>query len=345
MKLSDFNYELTPDRIAQEPVSPRDHSRLLVLDRKSGTMRHQRFFEIGTFLTPGDVLVRNSTKVFPARLRGRKKTGGKAEALLLKPMQDSTIWRALVRGTTRRTELVFPDGLSAQMEERLDNGEWVLRFSRNSLRSYLDRYGEMPLPPYIKRPQVQPQDLQRYQTVYAGTEGAVAAPTAGFHFTPNLISKLQEQGVVFLDIILHVGWGTFRPIRVQDIEKHPMLSESYFVSSETAEQLNQAKTDHRRIIAIGTTSVRTLETICDKKGTFSAGEGETDLFIYPGYRYKAVDGLVTNFHLPDSTPLLLANAFFSDKRNQTPFALRPAYEEAIREGYRFYSYGDAMLIQ
>jgi len=363
MNLSDFHYALPAGAIAQEPVNPRDHSKLLVLDRRSTTVQHKHFYDLVDILRPGDFLVTNSTKVFPARLRGRKKSGGKIEVLLLSPSLlagEAVSWRALVRGTTKPTELVFPEGVSALMTNRLDNGEWTLQFSRNGLRSYLDRHGEMPLPPYIKRSAPKATDLVRYQTVYAETEGAVAAPTAGFHFTPDLLERIHAKGVTVRSVVLHVGWGTFRPVRTERIEDHQMLPESYEVSEIVAEELNAARREHRRLIAVGTTAVRTLETVCDASGVFHGGRGAADLFIYPGYRFKAVDALITNFHLPDSTPLLLACAFYAspglaapspvgrgtaEPRVRQPFSLRSAYEEAIREGYRFYSYGDAMFIE
>jgi S-adenosylmethionine:tRNA ribosyltransferase-isomerase len=342
MKLTDFCYELAPDRIAQEPVTPRDQSKLMVIDRSSGRMTHTHFHTLAEFLRPGDVLVTNATKVFPARLRGKKKTGGKVEVLLVAPQGD--LWKALVRGATRASDLVFPEGLEARMMERSNEGEWSLAFSSNHLREYLDRHGEMPLPPYIKRSAPRDTDFERYQTVYAESEGAVAAPTAGFHFTPELLETVRAKGITVQSIVLHVGWGTFRPVRTESIEKHRMLPESYEVSESTARELNKARKEKRRVIAVGTTAVRTLETVCDPAGHFRSGRGQADLFIYPGYKFKAVDALITNLHLPDSTPLLLACAFFGyDSKN--PFSLRPAYEEAIRQGYRFYSYGDAMFIQ
>jgi S-adenosylmethionine:tRNA ribosyltransferase-isomerase len=347
MKLVQFHYDLPPEAIAQEPIALRDHSKLLVLDRQTGRMTHKLFYEIGEFLRPGDVLVTNATKVFPARLRGKKITGGKVEALLLESKRgDGKSWRALIRGATQATDLRFPEDLSARMVRRLSEGEWEIQFSHNSLRSYLDRHGEMPLPPYIKRPMSQrcDMDLERYQTVYAKSEGAVAAPTAGFHFTDNLLKKLQTKGVQVQPIILHVGWGTFRPVRTENVEAHKMLPEHYVVLEEVARALNKAREEGRRIIAVGTTAVRTLETICDAAGQFHSGQGESELFIYPGYRFKAVDALITNFHLPDSTPLLLASAFYGGTPDD-PFSLRKPYAEAIREKYRFYSYGDAMFIQ
>jgi len=345
MKLEQFHYDLPAGAIAQEPVAPRDHSKLMVLDRRTGGIVHNRFSALGEYLRPGDVLVTNVTKVFPARLRGKKKTGGKIEVLLLGAAQaGGETWRALVRGTTKPTELHFPEQLSAKMGRRLSEGEWEIHFSHNSLRRYLDRHGEMPLPPYIKRPAPRASDLARYQTVYAGTEGAVAAPTAGFHFTEELLKKIKSKGVTVLSIILHVGWGTFRPVRSEHIEAHEMLPESYEVSETVAGELRRARAEGRRIVAVGTTVVRTLETVSDTGGICRAGQGESSLYIYPGYHFKAVDALITNFHLPDSTPLLLACAFYGH-RPSDPFSLKDAYAEAIRENYRFYSYGDAMFIQ
>jgi S-adenosylmethionine:tRNA ribosyltransferase-isomerase len=345
MKLAEFQYDLPASAIAQEPITPRDHSNLMVLDRQNGQINHRKFYDIADYLKPGDVLVTNATKVYPSRVRGRKKTGGKVEVLLLSgDPADSKVWRALVRGATRPTELVFPEDLTARMGRRLAEGEWEIEFSRNSLRKYLDRHGEMPLPPYIKRQGAQTQDLERYQTVYAREEGAVAAPTAGFHFTLELLKKIQDQGVIVQSILLHVGWGTFRPVRAADVENHKMLAEPYVVSGATAEELNKARREKRRIIALGTTATRTLETVCDRKGIFHPGQGQADLFIYPGYQFRAVDALITNFHLPDSTPLLLACAFYGQGLGEH-FSLRSAYAEAIQKKYRFYSYGDAMFIQ
>ncbi len=340
MKLSDFHYDLPPDRIAQEPLTRRDQSRLMVVDRATGALQHRRFHELIDFLQAGDVLVLNATRVFPARLRGKKKTGGKVEVLLLG--SDAGRWRALVRGATQAATLVFPDGLEARMVDRLAEGEWELAFSANHIREYLDQHGEMPLPPYIKRPAPRADDLAQYQTVFAQSEGAVAAPTAGFHFTPELLKALEAKGIEVQRLVLHVGWGTFRPVRSENVEEHSMLPERYEVSEQTAQALTRARHEKRRVIAVGTTVTRTLETVTDANGTMAAGSGESRLFIYPGYRFKAVDALITNFHLPDSTPLLLANAFYGSAQ---PFGLKKAYEAAIQEGYRFYSYGDAMFIQ
>ncbi|MFA5975850.1 MAG: tRNA preQ1(34) S-adenosylmethionine ribosyltransferase-isomerase QueA [Elusimicrobiota bacterium] len=345
-RLSDFHYDLPVDRIAQKPVEPRDHSKLMVVNTSSRQFEHRAFFDLDQMLVSGDVLVANATRVFPARLRGKKKTGGKVEVLLLGRSVDPSCWRALVRGATQVTELFFEEGTSARMEKRLAEEEWLLRFSRDDVSSFLQRQGETPLPPYIKRPQADALDMDRYQTVYAKSEGAVAAPTAGFHFTPELLARLKQRSIQWQEIVLHVGWGTFRPVREEDIQKHQMLPESYDMTSATAETLNTAHREKRRIIAVGTTAVRTLETVCDEDGVFQPGQGESRLFITPGYTFKAIDALITNFHLPDATPLFLASAFYSHKtRDAEPFGLRAAYEEAIRSGYRFYSYGDAMLIQ
>ncbi len=371
LKRSDFEYTLPPERIAQSPVTPRDQSRLMVLNRSDASIQHQRFNQIGAFLRPGDVLVMNATRVFPARLRGQKRSGGKIELLFMSPSpwmgegrdggetargaypppqssptrgEEANRWRALVRGASvPGTELLFNEGLTARLETRLENGEWIVGFSREAVREFLERHGEMPLPPYIKRSTKNPIDNETYQTVYARAEGSIAAPTAGFHFTPDLLAALRAKGVLPVEIILHVGWGTFRPVRAEKITEHRMLPEFYEMSEKAAEQLTAARRDNRRIIAVGTTAVRTLESVYDaEQARFQESSGATNLFIYPGYRFKAIDGLVTNFHLPHSTPLLLASAFYGGPE---PFSLRNAYQEAIREAYRFYSYGDAMFIQ
>jgi S-adenosylmethionine:tRNA ribosyltransferase-isomerase len=343
LKLSDFEYELPPDRIAQSPISPRDHSRLMVLDRATHSFQHHHFYDIGRFLHEGDVVVLNATRVFPARLRGKKTSGGKAELLLLRP-EAGPRWQALVRGTSSPgAELLFSEGLSAKLESCLPNGEWVVCFSVDDVRGYLERYGEMPLPPYIKRPEKIPGDTQTYQTVFARNEGSVAAPTAGFHFTPELLVQLKNQGVQIVEIVLHVGWGTFRPVRAESIAEHEMLPEHYEVTELAATQLTEARREGRRIVAVGTTATRTLESIYQREQKlFQPGTSSTNLYIYPGYSFQAIDSLITNFHLPHSTPLLLASAFYGGEQ---PFSLREPYQEAIREGYRFYSYGDAMFIQ
>jgi S-adenosylmethionine:tRNA ribosyltransferase-isomerase len=368
MKRSDFNFALPPGRIAQAPATPRDHSRLMVLNRDDGRIDHRRFHELPSLLRAGDVLVMNTTRVFPARLRGQKRSGGKAELLLLAPegstpgdfKEAGRRWLALVRGLSSvGGEVLLPDDLRARLEGRQENGEWVVSFSRDGVREYLERFGEMPLPPYIKRAQRTAADSDNYQTVYAREEGSVAAPTAGFHFTDRVFAELRERQLDVVEITLHVGWGTFRPVRSETIAEHMMLPEVYRVSDESARRLRDARTAGRRVVAIGTTSVRTLESAYQANRFEAGSTAATRLFIYPGYRYQAVDALITNFHLPHSTPLLLASAFYGNMGNMgtvqtaqhsasfgpSPFSLRVAYETAIREGYRFYSYGDAMLIQ
>jgi S-adenosylmethionine:tRNA ribosyltransferase-isomerase len=285
--------------------------------------------------------------VFPARVRGKKATGGKAELLLLEPLNEARQWRALVRGVTKPFELHFAEGVTAQMHEMLAEGEWRVEFSNDEVRGFLSRHGEMPLPPYIKRPEPRGEDLDSYQTVFAREEGAVAAPTAGFHFTPELLARIEANGVERAEIVLHVGWGTFRPVRTDRVEDHRMLPERYEIAQKVAAKINAAIAEGRRIVAVGTTVVRTLET-AGSGGQVLAGSGSSDLFIYPGFAFKIVGALMTNFHLPDSTPLLLANAFAQwrqAKQAASPFVLKDAYQAAVREGYRFYSYGDAMLIQ
>jgi S-adenosylmethionine:tRNA ribosyltransferase-isomerase len=343
LKSADFEYTLPPERIAQTPMAPRDHSRLMVLRRAATALEHRRFYDLAEYLQPGDVLTLNVTRVFPARLRGHKRTGGKVELLLLRP-ESASRWQALIRGASAPgIELVFPENLTAQLESVLQNGEWIVRFSQEQLRDYLERHGEMPLPPYIKRTEKNPADHDTYQTVFAREEGSVAAPTASFHFTPALLDSLRAKGVQIVEIVLHVGWGTFRPLRAEKVREHTMLPEWYSVSGPSADQLTQARQQGRRVIAVGTTVTRTLESIYNREsGRYQAGDGSTALFIYPGYRFSAIDALITNFHLPHSTPLLLACAFYGGPE---AFSLAPAYHAAISEGYRFYSYGDAMLIQ
>jgi S-adenosylmethionine:tRNA ribosyltransferase-isomerase len=344
MKTSDFDYVLPESQIAQTPATPRDSSRLMVIDRSRGSWQHAKFNQLGDYLRPGDVLVLNATRVFPARLRGRKSTGGKIEFLLLRQEQGSR-WQALVRGPAAiGTVFHFAEGLTAKLEARLHNGEGVVVFSQDDIRLYLEQHGEMPLPPYIERTSKQSADTQRYQTVYARSEGSIAAPTAGFHFTADLMDRLRANGVKIIEVVLHVGWGTFRPIRSDLVQDHSMLPETYSVEKADAEALTEARAAGGRVVAVGTTAVRTLETIFDPVDGYRPGRGETSLYIYPGYRFRAIDAFITNFHLPHSTPLLLACAFYSSGRAEG-FSLRNVYEEAISQGYRFYSYGDAMLIQ
>ena len=356
--LSDYDYDLPEERIAQHPAANREHSRLLALKRQTGNISHHRFRDITSLLHPGDVLVVNDTRVIPARLAGRKATGGKAEVLLVGyPEGRETTsgnrhgfeCRCLIR-TSRRpaagTEIVFPGSLTARVTESHGEGLYTLFFESDiPFEAALEAIGSMPLPPYIRResgngesPDDAPPDSEAYQTVYAARSGAVAAPTAGLHFTEDLLGSIREKGVSILTLTLHVGYGTFRPVRENDIRKHRIHSETYHVSPAVAEALNAAKSKGRRVVAVGTTSVRTLEYLAGKDGTIRHGSGSCDLFIYPGYQFKAVDAMITNFHLPRSTLLMLVSAFAG--RN----AILRAYEAAIQEKYRFYSYGDAMFI-
>ncbi|MGE5509189.1 MAG: tRNA preQ1(34) S-adenosylmethionine ribosyltransferase-isomerase QueA [Chitinophagales bacterium] len=341
MRVADFDYELPPELIAQTPAEPRDSSRLLVLDRRTGAVEHRHFYDLPRFLSAGDLLVTNDTRVIRARLFGRKaEGGGKVEVFLLRPLSGSE-WEALVRPgrrVRRGTALVFGEGeLTAQVTGEGPAGKRTVRFAgAGDLRATLDRLGQVPLPPYITTPL---SDGERYQTVYAEREGSVAAPTAGLHFTPELLERLAAQGVGRASVTLHVGLGTFRPVEVEEVEAHEMHSEYYEVSAETAERIRAARRSGGRVVAVGTTSCRTLETVAALGGgEMVAGSGWTDIFIYPGYRFRAIDALVTNFHLPRSTLLMLVSAFAGRE------LIFRAYEEAIRERYRFYSFGDAMLI-
>lgn len=352
--MRDFEYRLPPELIAQEPVEPRDASRLMVVDRATGTISHHIFRDLPQFLRPGDLLVHNESRVIPARLFGRKPTGGRVEILLLRPRSE-TVWEVLVRGRGVRAGaslevLDGPDGSRMEARARvLEEGERglrVLAFDRPAL-ALAEAVGQTPLPPYIHRPLMDPE---RYQTVYARTPGSAAAPTAGLHFTPELLLRLREMGVKSVFVTLHVGLDTFRPVEEERPEEHRMHAEFCRLPLEAAERINQAKGEGRRIIAVGTTSVRVLETaaLAAVGGCADADscpwrtvvpyEGLTDLFIYPGFRFRVVDALITNFHLPRSTLLLLVAAFCGKE------LLDRAYAEAIRLRYRFYSFGDGMLI-
>ena len=340
-RTSDYDYDLPSEQIAQYPAERRDQSRLLVIDRESGKRHHRRFSDLTEYVQSGDVLVVNETRVFPARLRGRRSGGGAAEVLLLHPAEDDTLWTALVRPGAKmrpgRVIDVAPD-LSVEVVEMLPGGERLVRLlSSLPTEEALDRFGEMPLPPYMKR-EVTEKDRDRYQTVYARERGSVAAPTAGLHFTPDLLARLQEQGVTLARLVLHVGVGTFRPVEVEDPSDHPMHREWYHVSPEAAATVNAARARGDAVWAVGTTSVRTLESVADEGGEVHAGSGWTDLFIRPPYRYRTVDHLITNFHLPRSTLLMLVAAFAGYELTMD------AYREAVTREYRFYSYGDAMAI-
>ncbi len=338
LRIEEFDYELPPDRIAQEPVEPRDAARLLVLHRSTGEMEHRIFRDLPRYLRPGDALVVNESRVLPARLRGRRQpTGGKVELLLLRELAPDR-WEALGRPGKRLrpgTRVAFGEGrLEGTVEEVTEAGTRIVRFSA-PVRPLLSELGEVPLPPYIHRPL---EDPERYQTVYARPEGSAAAPTAGLHFTPRLLAELEGMGVQIHRVVLHVGIDTFRPLPEGEVEGHRMHAEWIRIDAETAEALNRVRAQGGRIVAVGTTSVRVLETAADEAGRLRPFEGWTRLFIYPGYRFRAVDALITNFHLPRTTLILLVAAFAGRER-----VLR-AYREAVARGYRFYSFGDAMLI-
>ncbi len=340
MKTSDFDYYLPEELIAQTPIKDRDKSRLLVMDRKTGELEHKNFYDIIDYLNPGDVLVLNNTKVMPARLIGHKvDTDAVIEVLMLKDLGEDT-WECLSKPAKRvkvGSIIKFSDELSAECVYEGEEGIRQYKFIYNGiLLEILDRLGEMPLPPYIHE---KLKDKDRYQTVYAKEVGSAAAPTAGLHFTKELLSKIKEKGILIEEITLHVGLGTFRPVEVEDVTNHKMHSEFYTMSKETAKVLNKAKKDGRRIISVGTTTTRTLETIMNLYNEFKECSGWTDIFIYPGYKFKAIDALITNFHLPKSTLVMLVSAF-STKEN-----ILNAYNEAVKEKYRFFSFGDAMFIK
>ncbi len=341
MKTSDFYYDLPQELIAQDPLEDRSSSRLLVLDRETGEMEHRVFRDITEYLRPGDCLVVNNTKVIPARLLGVKEdTGAGIEILLLKRKADN-VWETLVKpGKKARpgARIVFGDGiLKGEVLEVVDEGNRLIRFEYEGIfEEILDRLGQMPLPPYITH---QLKDKNRYQTVYAEHDGSAAAPTAGLHFTPELLEEIQAKGVRLAHVTLHVGLGTFRPVKVEDVSQHHMHSEYYVVEEEQARLINDTRAAGGRVICVGTTSCRTLESAADEDGILRAGSGWTEIFIYPGYRFKIMDALITNFHLPESTLLMLVSAF-ADKEK-----IMKAYEEAVRQRYRFFSFGDAMFIK
>ncbi len=348
--LSDYRYELPPDRIAQTPAPDRDASRLMALDRTTGAMEHHRFRDLPNLLRPADLLVINNTQVVPARLSGRKETGGRVEVLILDYHGAAgdggpPVHRCLIKAAKRpkpETRLRFDEGLSGEVIDFKD-GIHTVRFACDAdFEAILYRIGRMPLPPYIRRHETADppcDDGTAYQTVYAARKGAVAAPTAGLHFTPALLDRLKTAGIDVAQITLHVGYGTFLPVRVADIRGHRMHAETYAIPAAAADAVNRARSENRRVVAVGTTCVRTLEWAADEAGWIKAGSGDCDLFIYPGYRFKAVDAMITNFHLPESTLLMLVSAFAGRER------ILAAYQEAIDRGYRFYSYGDAMLVR
>lgn len=340
MKTDDFNYYLPEELIAQKPIEKRDHSKLLVLDKKNGEIIHERFDNIINYLNKGDVLVINNTKVIPARLIGiKEETGAVIEVLMLKNLNDD-IWECLCKPAKRVKEgtvIKFSDELVAKCISVLEDGIRHFKFIYNGiLLEILDKLGDMPLPPYIHE---KLEDKNRYQTVYAKESGSAAAPTAGLHFTEELLLKIKEKGIEIEEVTLHVGLGTFRPVSESDITKHKMHSEFYSMSENTANNLNIAKKEGRRIISVGTTTTRTLETIMNLYGKFKECSGWTDIFIYPGYEFKGVDALITNFHLPKSTLVMLVSAF-AGKEN-----IMNAYNNAVENKYRFFSFGDSMFIK
>jgi S-adenosylmethionine:tRNA ribosyltransferase-isomerase len=334
MRIEDFDYELPEELIAQEAIYPRDHCRLMVV-YPDGRIEHRYFYNLPEYLNPGDVLVLNNTRVRPYRLRGKKTTGANIEVLLVRKILEN-VWEALVNPSRRLhlgTEVIFDKGLRCRTIEVREGGWRVLDFNKG-VEPYLDELGEIPLPPYIHK-YVPEKD---YQTIYAQVNGSVAAPTAGLHFTERLLEELRIKGVEIIYVTLHVGPGTFLPVRVEDVEKHYVLPEEIEVSSGSAEAINIARKRGGKVIAVGTTVVRTLETVSDEEGNVRPFKGKTNLFIYPGYRFKVVDRLITNFHLPRSSLILLVSAF----RGRD--LILKSYQEAVRLGYRFYSLGDAMLL-
>lgn len=345
--LSQFDYDLPPDRIAQTHAKPRDHSRLLVLDGATGALEHSRFDHLATLLRKGDVLVVNTSKVLPARLEGVKSTGGRVDILLVRDLGRNR-WHAMLKNFSLRevgkTISIGKQGLlKAHVIEPMSDGLWTMRFSSrngNTVPSLLKRYGKTPTPPYIARS----HSLSDYQTVYAKEVGSVAAPTAGFHFTKRLMSALKKKGVIFCPVTLHVGPGTFLPIRDEDISRHRMHSEFASINARSAKIINGAKKDGRRVIAVGTTAVRTLESFADALGHIVPGAKDTRLFITLAYQFKIVDALITNFHLPRTTLLVLVASFAEWKKEGGRKRVLAAYDEAIKRKYRFYSFGDAMFI-
>ncbi len=339
MKVSDFKYDLPEELIAQVPLEKRDESRLMVLNRKTKDITHKVFKDILEYLEPGDVLVRNNTKVLPARLYGKKETGAKVEFLLLNNIEGD-IWESIVKPGSKLkvgTKVIFGDGiLEAEILDILPGGTRKVIFKYEGIfNEILDRIGMMPLPPYITE---KLEEKKRYQTVYAKHDGSAAAPTAGLHFTDELLEKLEKKGVIIANVTLHVGIGTFRPVKVENVETHEMHSEQYYIKQEDADKINNAKQNGKRVISVGTTSCRVLETVADENGILKESSGDTKIFIYPGYTFKVLDGIITNFHLPESTLLMLVSALVGQEY------IMKAYNEAVKEKYRFFSFGDAMLI-
>ena len=341
MKVTDYYFDLPQEQIAQDPLEDRSSSRLLVLDKETGEYSHHIFREITEFLKPGDCLVLNNTKVIPARLFGEKEgTQAKIEILLLK-RKENDVWETLVKPGKKAkvgTKIIFGGGLLVgEVIDIVEDGNRLIKFTYEGIfEEILDQLGQMPLPPYITH---QLKDKNRYQTVYAKYDGSAAAPTAGLHFTPELLQQVKDMGVDIAEVTLHVGLGTFRPVKVDNILEHHMHSEFYMVTQEAADKINNAKKNGHRVICVGTTSCRTIESAADENGMLKESSGWTEIFIYPGYQFKVLDCLITNFHLPESTLLMLVSALAGREH------VLAAYEEAVKEGYRFFSFGDAMLIE
>lgn len=340
MKVADFNYELPKELIAQHPYDKRDEARLMVLDKKKELIEHKVFKDVINYLNPGDCLVINNTKVIPARLYGKKDTGANVEFLLLKRIEGDT-WEAMVRPGNKLkpgSKVVFGNGLlKATILEVLEGGNRKVEFEYDGIfNEILDQIGLMPLPPYIT--EASREDNEKYQTVYAKYEGSAAAPTAGLHFTEELLEKIKERGIEVANVTLHVGIGTFRPVKVETVEEHEMHSEHYYIKKEDADKINKAKLNGNRVIAVGTTSCRVLESVADEKGLVKEIEGDTNIFIYPGYKFKCIDSLITNFHLPESTLIMLVSSLAGKD-----FIMK-AYNEAVEKKYKFFSFGDAMII-
>ena len=340
MKVSDFNYELPLHLIAQHPYDKRDEARLMVLDKTNKTIEHKVFKDVIDYLNPGDCLVINNTKVIPARLYGKKDTGANVEFLLLKRIEGD-FWEAMVRPGSKLkagAKVLFGDGLlKATVLDVLENGNRKVEFEYDGIfNEILDQIGLMPLPPYIT--EATKEDNSKYQTVYAKHDGSAAAPTAGLHFTEELLKRIKEKGIEVANVTLHVGIGTFRPVKVENVEEHEMHSEHYYIKQEDVDKINNAKKNGKRVIACGTTSCRVLETVADENGMMKAVEGDTSIFIYPGYKFKCVDSLITNFHLPESTLIMLVSTLAGQD------FIMNAYNEAVKEEYKFFSFGDAMII-
>ena len=341
MKKTDFFFDLPEDQIAQTPIEPRDHSRMLKLDRQTGETEHYHFYDVIDFLNPGDTLVVNTSRVIPARLFGTKeKTGGAMQFLLLE-QKEKDVWEVMVKPGKKAKDgarFVFGDGLlTAEVLKTVEGGNRLVRMHHEGSNIYpiLEQIGKMPLPPYITK---ELQDNERYQTVYSKELGSSAAPTAGLHFTNELLEKIRNKGINIVDVTLHVGIGTFRPVKVEEITEHHMHSEHYHLPKHTADVINETKKRGNRVIAVGTTSCRTLESVATKLGEIREDDDNTSIFIYPGYQFKVLDGLITNFHLPESTLIMLVSAFAGYEHTIK------AYETAVKEQYRFFSFGDAMLI-